>query len=69
MLPGTVFHGEILLHIYEGDDADEMTKSVRHGLGIIQEASSLGAGGSRGAGRVKFENLKEENIALKDLKV
>lgn len=69
LLPGTVFHGEILLHIYEGDDAAEMTKSVRHGLGIIQEASSLGAGGSRGAGRVKFENLTEKDIALKDLTV
>jgi CRISPR-associated protein Csm3 len=69
MLPGTVFSGEILLHIYQGDDAKKMAEFVRHGLGIIQEASSLGAGGSRGSGKVNFEILKEETIPLETLKV
>jgi hypothetical protein len=46
-----------------------MIEFVRHGLGIIQEASSLGAGGSRGSGRVSFENIQEETIPLETLKV
>jgi CRISPR-associated protein Csm3 len=69
LLPGTVFHGEILLHIYDGDNAVKMIEFVRHGLGIIQEASSLGAGGSRGSGKVSFENVQEETIPLETLKV
>jgi CRISPR-associated protein Csm3 len=69
VLPGTTFEGEILLHIYEGDPARKMTDFVRHGLGIIQEASSIGASGSRGYGKVRFENLKEETLKVSDLKV
>lgn len=62
--PGTAFDAEIILHIYEGDDATALTKFVRHGLGIIQEASSLGASGSRGYGKVRFQNLKVETKKL-----
>ncbi len=69
VLPGTVFDGEIILHIYEGDDADEMTKFIRHGLGIIQEACSLGASGSRGYGKVRFENLQVETLKLDQLTI
>lgn len=69
VLPGTVFNGEIILHIYEGDDADQLTKFVRHGLGIIQEGSSLGASGSRGYGKVRFENVHQEVLQLDQLTV
>jgi len=69
VLPKTVFDGEILIHIVEGDDAAELTQFVRHGLGIIEHASSLGASGSRGYGRVRFEKLQEKTIELADLKV
>jgi CRISPR-associated protein Csm3 len=69
LLPGMTFDGEILLHIYEKDDAKKMTAFVRHGLGIIQEASSLGAGGSRGSGKVKFDNVREETVPLANLTV
>jgi CRISPR-associated protein Csm3 len=69
VLADTTFDGEILLHIYEGDDAKKMTDFVRHGLGIIQEASSIGASGSRGYGKVRFEDLKEETLKVSDLKV
>ncbi len=69
LLPGLVFDGEIVLHVYEGDDPRKMVQFVRHGLGIIQEASSLGAGGSRGSGKVCFENVKEETIPLQQLTV
>jgi CRISPR-associated protein Csm3 len=69
LLPGTVFDGEILLHVYEKDDAKKMTAFVRHGLGIIQEASSLGAGGSRGSGKVSFLNVREESVPLEKMTV
>lgn len=67
--PGTVFEGQIVLHIYEGDDAERLTKFVRHGLGIIQEASSIGASGSRGYGKVRFENIRQETKQLVQLTV
>lgn len=67
LLPGTVFDAEILLHVYEKDDAKKMVEFVRHGLGIIQHASSLGAGGSRGSGKVTFLNPKEETISIEKL--
>src|SRR2546423_1485712 len=69
LLPGTVFNGEILLHVYEKDDPKKMANFVRHGLGIIQEASSLGAGGSRGSGKVSFLNVEEEVISVETMKV
>lgn len=58
--PGTVFDGEILLHVYQGDDPAKMESFVRRGLGLIEKASSLGASGSRGYGKVRFENFKSE---------
>lgn len=67
--PGTVFSGEIILHIYEGDDAKEFETFVRRGLGIIQEASSIGASGTRGYGKVRFNNIRSEEKKLADLKV
>ena len=69
VLPGTVFNGEILLHVYSGDDGDEMLKFVRNGLGVIQAGSSLGASGSRGYGKVLFKNVREEVLQLDQLTV
>jgi len=67
--PGTVFDGEIVLHIYEGDDSDTLAKFVRHGLGIIQDGSSIGASGSRGYGKVRFENVDQKRAQLGQLTV
>jgi len=61
-LPGTVFDGEILIHIYEGDDAERLVKLVRQAMGLVQEGSSIGASGSRGYGKVRFDDLKEETL-------
>lgn len=61
-LPGTAFDGEILLHIYQGDNADWLVKLVRQAMGLVQEGSSIGASGSRGYGKVRFENLSEETL-------
>jgi CRISPR-associated protein Csm3 len=69
VLPGTVFDGEILLHVYSGDREEEMSKFVRQGLGIIQDGSSLGASGSRGYGKVRFENVKEQVLPLGELTI
>lgn len=64
ILPRSRFAGEILLHIYQGDDAAKMTKEIRHSLGIVQNFSGLGAGGSRGYGRTRFDKVREETISL-----
>jgi CRISPR-associated protein Csm3 len=69
VLPGASFDGQILLHIYEGDDEKKLADFVRHGLGVIQEASSIGASGSRGYGRVSFENVEPEILNVGDLRV
>jgi CRISPR-associated protein Csm3 len=69
VLPGTRFDGEVVIHIYEGDDQSKMIKLVRDGMGIIQDGSSLGASGSRGYGRVRFENVTEKVLKLDQLTV
>jgi CRISPR-associated protein Csm3 len=65
VLPGTKFDAKILLHVYDADDERKMVDFVRRGLGLIQSAGSLGAGGTRGYGRVRFLNLTEtsRNVA------
>jgi CRISPR-associated protein Csm3 len=67
--PGTVFDGEIILHIYEGDNAEAFEKFVRRGLKIIEEASSLGASGSRGYGKVQFKDIESGKKKLTTLEV
>lgn len=69
VLPGTVFDGEIILHVYEGDDGQSFADLVRQGFAIIQEASSLGASGSRGYGRVRFNGLNPETLGLESLRL
>jgi CRISPR-associated protein Csm3 len=69
VLPGARFAAEIILHIYEGDEAADMERSIRHALAVVQEASSIGAGGSRGSGRVRFENLSSSAIPLASLQI
>lgn len=62
------FRLEILVHIYEGDQPEELMKFLRQGLGIIQETSSLGAGGSRGSGKVSF-TVEESFLELDKISV
>lgn len=66
LLPGARFNGEIIIHVYDGDDGQQMANRIRHAMAVVQETSGLGAGGSRGSGRVRFENVKEEQIPLAD---
>ena len=58
LLPGATFAGVIVLRIYEGDNKDEFLKMILNAMGVIQEGDSIGAGGSRGSGHVKFEGAK-----------
>jgi CRISPR-associated protein Csm3 len=67
--PGAVFDGEIVFHIYEDDDAGVFSKLIRHALAVIQEGSSLGASGSRGYGKVRFEKLESRTKKLAELTV
>lgn len=50
---GLSFDFEIILRIFEGDDAAKLTAYVEEGLQLV-ELSYLGGNGSRGSGHVKF---------------
>ena len=54
--PGSVFNFEMVLTVYEGDDEKEMLSLLAEGLKMLQD-SSLGGMGSRGYGKIRFENL------------
>jgi CRISPR-associated protein Csm3 len=64
---GALFDGEMLLKVFERDNSDKMVKDLRHALGILERFDSLGAGGSRGSGRIKINNFTEKKVALADL--
>jgi CRISPR-associated protein Csm3 len=70
VLPGAKFSGQILLNIYDTDKGrkDQMVKTLRHAMALVQEAGSLGAAGSRGSGAVKFV-VQEKSVNPKDLKL
>lgn len=63
------FNMEILVHVYDGDEPVKMLEFVRKGLGLIQEIGALGAGGSRGSGQVKFENISVDPLTLESVSV
>ena len=50
----TYFDFEIILRIFEGDNAENLIQEVTEGLNMVQQ-SYLGGCGSRGSGHVKFE--------------
>ncbi len=59
------FDFEIAIQIFEGDNENEMVEFVKDGLRLVQE-TYLGGYGSRGSGKVRFEQLKldGESFAL-----
>jgi len=63
------FQMEILLHVYEGDEPVKMLEFARRGLGLVQEIGALGAGGSRGSGQVRFENISVDPLTLEAVTV
>lgn len=54
---GTSFDFEIAIRLFEKDDIDDLISHIKKGLTLI-ENDALGGCGSRGYGRVQFENLK-----------
>ncbi len=53
--PGSVFEGELILLVFEGDDEEKMKKKVEDGLKLMEE-NYLGGSGTRGYGKVKIES-------------
>jgi CRISPR-associated protein Csm3 len=64
---GAAFQAEMVLKIFEGDDDGKMVADLKNALAILQRFDSLGAGGSRGSGRIAIKNFRHENVALKSL--
>lgn len=59
---GIFFDFEIILRVFEGDQAEEMVSRVKEGLQLI-ELSYLGGSGSRGYGQVKFDyDIKYQDL-------
>jgi CRISPR-associated protein Csm3 len=61
---GARFHAEMVLKVFEGDDYSKMVENLKRALGILEKFDSLGAGGSRGSGRIAIRNFKHEKIPL-----
>jgi CRISPR-associated protein Csm3 len=66
---GATFQAELLLKVYEGDDDQKFVSSLKHALKVVEQCDSLGAGGSRGSGRIAIRNFTQKKIALKALTV
>jgi len=65
--PGAVFSAEMILKIFDGDDSNEMERNLKNALAILERFDSLGAGGSRGSGRIQICNFRPNKIALAGL--
>lgn len=52
---GAHFNGEIILQVYEGDNADELKDYILEALKML-ELNYLGGSGTRGYGRVKIHS-------------
>ncbi|MCS7308043.1 MAG: type III-A CRISPR-associated RAMP protein Csm3, partial [Aquificaceae bacterium] len=53
---GAVFKGRMVFSIYEDSDLNEPLSLVFYGMRLLED-NYLGGYGSRGSGRVKFQNL------------
>ncbi len=64
---GAVFGAEMVLRVFEGDDDNKMLGNIKNALAVIERFDSLGAGGSRGSGRIRIRNFRSEKIELAGL--
>jgi CRISPR-associated protein Csm3 len=64
---GALFGAEMVLRVFEGDDDGKMLGNLKNALAVTQRFDSLGAGGSRGSGRIGIRNFRPEKIALAGL--
>lgn len=66
---GATFQAGMVLRVFEGDDHNKMVANLKNALAILQRFDSLGAGGSRGSGRIAVRNFGEEKVALAALTI
>ncbi|MGO9264667.1 MAG: type III-A CRISPR-associated RAMP protein Csm3 [Candidatus Binataceae bacterium] len=64
---GADFQVEMLLKVFEGDKPEQRANELKHALAVLERFDALGAGGSRGSGRIKIEHLTEETVPLAGL--
>ncbi len=53
---GTTFEFELSVRIFENDDKEHFKKKIKEGLKLMEQ-DYLGSSGTRGYGKIKFENL------------
>ena len=58
---GAKFNGEIILQIYEGDDAEQLKEVVKEALKML-ELNYLGGSGTRGYGRVEIHSQDFQKV-------
>lgn len=60
---GAIFTGEIVLNVFDGDNANLMMEKIKQALNLL-EHNYLGGSGTRGYGRVKvvFDDFEEVEI-------
>lgn len=60
---GAKFDFEVMIRIFEGDDEEKFKTRINEAINIV-EAEYLGGSGSRGYGKVKFENLTWQKVNI-----
>lgn len=60
VIPGTTFDFEINFRVFEGDDPNLLNNILLKAMRLL-EHDYLGGGGSRGNGKIKFIDLKDES--------
>lgn len=61
---GAKFNGQIVLQIFDGDNAEALQGYIRKALTLLEENNYLGASGTRGYGRVKFSNKEFKKVDI-----
>ena len=69
--PGTRFNARIILRMYDADQGKSETylKAIQQALGILQEADSLGASGTRGYGTITIANACTHRKQVSEISV
>jgi CRISPR-associated protein Csm3 len=58
---GAKFEFKMSLKVFEGDSEEKFFNLIKKGLKLL-EADSLGGSGSRGYGKIRFNNLKKKSL-------
>lgn len=61
---GAVFAAEMILKVYDSDNDGKMVASLNNALAVVERFDSLGAGGSRGSGRIALRKFRSEKLTL-----